>query len=165
MAFEVVLEVTEQRSVACAPEQVFALLEDVPRSISHFPDLEELAREQDGYRWTMKRAGVHPKVAIQTIYACRYVADAATLTVTWTPIAGVGNAVVQGAWTIAAAGSGATLTLRNELRLRLELPRLVRAVAQPLAQKENARVIQGYADNLVTTLSGGDGVVRRWVFP
>lgn len=155
-------EQTLVREVPAGPDAAFALLVDVRDSVAHFPrDLEALTPEGDGWCWTMKKAGV-AQASVQMIYAVRYVPDAAARTITWAPLAGVGNADVHGTWTVAPLGSGSRLTLHNCFDLRLGFPRLLRRVAEPIVRHENARMMRTYMENVVTTLSGGDGRVRRF---
>ncbi|MDP2369693.1 hypothetical protein, partial [Rhodoferax sp.] len=81
-------------------KEVFDVLADVPTSASHFPNVDKLVDLGDGvYRWDMQKIGL-PQINLQTIYASRYVANRTKGTVVWTPIAGVGNALVSGNWKI-----------------------------------------------------------------
>jgi carbon monoxide dehydrogenase subunit G len=158
-------ELTLSRDVPASPDEAFALLRDAPDSIAHFPrDLEALTPEGDGWRWTMKKAGVG-QVSVQMIYAVRYAPDAEARRITWTPIAGVGNAEVRGTWTVEPCGSGSRLTLHNCFDVQLGLPRIARRLAEPIVRHENGRMMRAYVANLATTLAGGDGrVTRRFAF-
>jgi carbon monoxide dehydrogenase subunit G len=158
VSIELTSHVERSVEVAVEPEQAFALLCDVPDSVSHFPDLDRLTGADGTYTWTLKKVGVG-KVSIQLVYACAYANDPATRSLTWTPVEGVGNGVVSGSWSVEAVGSGTRLTLRNHLVLTLDLPRLLRGVAEGLVARENARMIEAYVANLATTLRGGDGRV------
>ena len=74
---------------------VFAVLADVPLSASHFPKVHKLSDLGGGaFKWEMEKVGTE-HVNIQTIYASTYVSNAAKGTVTWTPVEGIGNALVR----------------------------------------------------------------------
>ncbi len=151
-----------QRSieVSAPPEKVYAVVADVPDSVAHFPEVEALMPDGDAYRWTLKKAGVG-KMAMQLVYACRYLTDDDALSVSWTPVDSVGNAVMSGHWTIEPNGTGTRLTLNNELTLRARrAPRLLRKAAEPVFTRENQRLMGTYLENLKRTFEGGDGRVR-----
>ena len=153
--------VERSRSMEAAPEEVYALLSNIPESVSHFPDVVDLKEENGGYTWRMKPVGV-VSIRVQTEYACRYLCDDAGLGVRWEPIEGVGNAVVSGRWTIEAEGEGTRLGLLNEFVTSFDVPLLFRAAAQPFVQRLLEGLIDRYLDNLATTFAGGDGRVGSW---
>jgi carbon monoxide dehydrogenase subunit G len=162
-----VIEVTSRVElavdVAAPPAQVFARLQDIPDVARHFPAVTALEPAGPGaFRWRHAVAGV-PPVRIAAVYACRYVPDPTTRTITWTalPQAPGDNARVEGAWRVGEAPGGRTrLGLENGFTLRLELPRLLRAVAEPIVARENRLQVEQFLAGVVTSLSGGDG--RRW---
>lgn len=153
--------------VAAPPDQVFARLSDIPDVARHFPAVQAL--EPAGppgasgcFRWRHAVAGV-PPVRVAAVYACRYVPDPAARVITWTPLpkAPGDNARVEGAWRVSPApGGGTRLALENLFALELELPRLLRAVAEPIVARENRLQVEQFLAGVVTTLAGGDG--RRW---
>lgn len=149
--------------VAASPDQVFARLTDIPDVARHFPAVTALEPAGPGsFRWRHAVAGV-PPVRVAAAYACRYVPDPATRVITWTalPQAPGDNARVEGAWRVADAPGGRTrLGLENSFTLRLELPRLLRAVAEPIVARENRLQVEQFLAGVVVTLNGGDG--RRW---
>ena len=145
--------------VRATPSEVYDVVADVPDSVAHFPDLESLVPERDSYRWTLKRAGVG-RLSMQLVYACCYRTDDDALTVSWTAVAGVGNAEVSGHWGIEPHGDGTRLTLYNDLVLRANAPRLLRKAAEPVFVRENQRLMGRYMDNLKRTFDGGDGRLR-----
>ena len=58
MAFSVPIELGYEFSVKSPFEDVFAVLSDVPKSVSHFPKVDRLVDEGKGvYRWEMKKVG------------------------------------------------------------------------------------------------------------
>ena len=153
--FEKTIEVT------ASPEEVFAVLSDIPNSVAHFPGLEELTPSGDGYRWLLEKHGPR-KYAVKMEYAVRYSADADALTVRWTPIEGIGNSRVEGRWTIRRRGGSTVASISNDLSISLKLPRLVRRLAGPVVSKRNRALLDGYLTNLETTFNGGNGRLRSW---
>jgi carbon monoxide dehydrogenase subunit G len=139
-------------------EEVYALLADIPDSTSHFPDLEKVARHEDGYLWTVKKSGVG-RLSAQMIYACRYLSDEAAHTVRWEPIPGTGNTTLQGSWRLEQVGGGTRLHLHNQLTMHLDIPRLMVRAARPVVNQISARLMGQYLENLKRTFSGGDGRV------
>jgi hypothetical protein len=99
---------------------------------------------------------------VQMIYGVRYAPDVEARQVSWTPMAGVGNAEVHGTWTVEPHGSGSRLTLHNCFDVQIGLPRLLRRIAEPIVRHENGRMMRAYVDNVAATLAGGDGRVRRF---
>jgi len=150
---------TRAIEVAAGPDACYALVADVPDSAAHFPQLEELVPEGGGYTWRLEKVGAG-KLSLQAIYGSRYDMDPEARRVAWSPIEGVGNARVSGAWTITPQGDGARLDFTNSFTLTVNLPRLLRRPAQALVERENSRLVDAYLANLKETLDGGDGRVR-----
>ena len=100
MSLTIDLHLAYEFDVKASAKEAFALLSDVPRSASHYPKLAHLEDlGKNAYRWEMEPVGSGP-VHVQTVYASKYVANKSKGTVTWTPVAGEGNARVAGSWTI-----------------------------------------------------------------
>ena len=102
MAITVKIDLGYEFNVKAKAAEVFEVLSDVPTSVSHFPKVDQLVDlGGNSYRWEMEKVGT-AQVNIQTVYACKYVSqwDAAKGhgTVKWTPVKGVGNALVSGSW-------------------------------------------------------------------
>ncbi len=152
MAFVAVADMKRQFEVACPYERVFEILSDVPESVSHFPNIDELVDLGDGvYRWEMKKIGVD-KYNIQTIYACKYVSDPEKGTVKWTPVKGEGNALVRGRWNIKALDEERTrIKLTTKGELEIPLPRLVKMLVAPIVIREFENMVDKYVANLSTT--------------
>ncbi|MGE0708570.1 MAG: SRPBCC family protein [Planctomycetota bacterium] len=146
------------------PERAFALLQDVPDSLAHFPKLDVLRRLPDGsWRWEMNKIGLG-RFSVQVAYGVRYTHHEDERRISWEPVPGAGNAAARGTWTLEPAGSGTRMILENRLDVRFErLPGVVRRVVEPLAALENRALIRAYMDNLGRTLGGRDGRLRpRW---
>lgn len=158
--FEIEAPFRQMIRVRATPQEVFAVVADVPDSVAHFADVESLVEEDGGYRWTLKRAGVG-KLSLQMSYGCRYTSDPDVPAVRWEPMEGIGTARVSGRWQIEPDGSGTRLTLHNHLALRIDAPKLIRRPAAAVLDKENARMLRAYLANLTATFNGGDGRARR----
>lgn len=155
MAFKVEIAVKESFEVACTPERAFALLADVPESISHFPKIEQLVDLGDNkYRTEMEKIGLD-RYHIQTIYACKYVADPEKLTVKWTPVKGEGNGIVSGKWIIKPlkGDAGTKIQFETKGEMELPLPGLVKMVVAPIVRREFESLVSTYIENLQQTLN------------
>lgn len=147
--------------VSADPDTAFALVSDVPDSVSHFPELEGFVADgADTWRWELAKLG-HGPLTLQTVYTCHYVCDAAARTVTWTAVsAAQDNARVEGTWTLTPTRNGTRLRLVNTLTVTVPVPRLMRKPAEKLVSRENERLISAYVGNIQTTLNGGNGRQR-----
>lgn len=141
-------------------ERVYALLADVPSSVAHFPEIESLTSEGGAFHWRLKKLGAGP-LQFQVHYAARYSFDPVARAVRWDGVPGVGNTKVDGRWIIEPRGAGARFTMETSFTLDLPFPKLMRGAVEAILQKENERIIGEYLGNLVKTLDGGDGRVRR----
>lgn len=169
MAIRVSIDLGYEFAVKAPADEVFALLADVPRSVSHFPKVERLTDLGDGaYKWEMQKVGT-PQVHIQTVYACKYVSDAAQGTVVWTPVRGVGNAVVSGHWKLAARKASARANAKANAKAKAEatdielaiqgtielpLPGLMKMVVAPIVESEFEKLVDQYIDNLIRAFGG-----------
>ena len=140
--------------VKASPEDVFALLADVPTSASHLPKLAKLVDlGEQVYRWEMKRIGT-AQMSVQTIYACKYLSDSKKMTVMWSPVKGVGNALIGGSWTIGKKKSGSHLVLETSGELHVALPGLMKAIVTPMILTENELLITTYINSLTKHFGG-----------
>jgi carbon monoxide dehydrogenase subunit G len=136
-------------------DDVFALLSDVPRSVSHFPKVDQLTDLGDGvYQWEMQKVGT-AQVNIQTVYASKYATDKAKGTVKWTPVKGVGNALVGGSWKITDhKGKSTALVLKIDGTVDVPLPGLMKVVVEPIVASEFEKLVEKYIDNLIKAFGG-----------
>lgn len=154
MAFAVDFEIERVFDADCPSGRVFDVLADVPRSVSHFPKVEQFTDLGDGkYKWEMEKIGIQAYY-IQTIYACKYVSDGEKGSVKWTPVKGQGNATVSGSWSIKALEAGRTsVKLKTKGELTLPLPGLVKLIVAPVVRAEFTRMIDQYIINLCKTFA------------
>ncbi len=155
MTVTVHIDLGYEFEVKAAYDEVFAVLSDVPRSVSHFPKVDKLTRLEEGvYQWEMQKVGT-AQVNIQTVYACRYTSDPAKGTVKWTPVKGVGNAQVGGSWKITDhRGKSTKLVLKTEGTVDVPVPALMKLVVEPIVAAEFEKLVEKYIANLVKTFGG-----------
>ena len=154
MSITVKIDLGYEFDVKAKAAEVFDLLSDVPTSVSHFPKVEQLTDLGDGvYKWEMEKVGT-AQVNIQTIYASKYVSDKAKGTVKWTPVKGVGNALVGGNWKIVdnKKSTGVTLAIQGEIEV--PLPGLMKMVVAPIVEGEFEKLVEKYIDNLIKRFGG-----------
>lgn len=149
MAINVSIELSRELEIAGSYDEVFDLLADVPRSVSHFPKVHKLTDLGDNtYLWEMEKVGVD-KYSIQTAYACHYVSDRDAGTIRWEPVAGQGNGVVNGSWVITAKGDTmSTLKFKTNAKLTLPLPSLLKQAISPVIKHEFNSLVDQYMRNL-----------------
>ena len=156
MAFSVTINLQREFETSCTPEKVFALLADVPRSASHFPKVDQLVDlGGNTFRWEMEKIGIGSYTLQQTIYACHYTSDAAKKTVTWTPISGVGNALVEGGWTITPKEGGSKVSIKTKGDLTVDFPSFLQFIISPLVEMEFTGMTEHYLTNLQENLKKG----------
>ena len=139
-------------------DEVFAVLADVPESVSHFPKVHQLVDMGGGvYRWEMEKVGT-AQVNIQTVYACKYVSkwDAAKGqgSVKWTPVKGEGNALVSGSWAIVDQKKSTGITLAIQGEIEVPLPGLMKMVVVPVVEGEFEKLVEKYIANLIKHFGG-----------
>jgi carbon monoxide dehydrogenase subunit G len=136
-------------------DEVFAVLSDVPESVSHFPKVQKLTDLGDGvFKWEMQKVGT-AQVNIQTVYACKYASDKAKGSVKWTPVKDIGNAQVGGYWKIADnKGKSTKLVLQTQGTVDVPVPALMKLVVEPIVASEFEKLVEKYIANLVKTFGG-----------
>lgn len=154
MAVTVHIDLGYEFAVKAKAADVFALLADVPTSVSHFPKVEKLSDLGGGvYQWEMEKVGT-AQVNIQTVYASKYVTNKAKGSVVWTPVAGVGNALVGGSWTIVDNKKSTGITLKIEGDLTVPLPGLMKMIVAPVVEGEFEKLVDKYIANLIKKFGG-----------
>jgi carbon monoxide dehydrogenase subunit G len=154
MAISVPIELGYEFEVKAKAADVFALLSDVPASVSHFPKVHKLTDLGEGvYRWEMDKVGT-AQVNIQTIYASKYVSSKAKGTVVWTPVKGEGNALVGGSWTITDNKTSTGLELKLSGVVTVALPGLMKMVVAPIVESEFEKLVEQYINNLIKRFGG-----------
>ncbi len=154
MAITVKIDLGYEFDVKAKAAEVFDVLSDVPTSASHFPKVEKLSDLGDGvYQWDMQKVGTS-QVNIQTVYASKYVSDKAKGTVKWTPVRGVGNALVSGGWKIVDNKKSTNITLAIQGEIEVPLPGLMKMVVAPVVEGEFEKLVDKYIANLIKRFGG-----------
>lgn len=154
MAITVKIDLGYEFDVKAKAAEVFEVLSSVPESVSHFPKVEKLTDLGGGvYQWEMEKVGT-AQVNIQTIYASKYVADKAKGTVKWTPVKGVGNALVGGSWKIVDNKKSTNVALAIQGEIEVPLPGLMKMVVAPVVEGEFEKLVEKYIDNLIKRFGG-----------
>jgi carbon monoxide dehydrogenase subunit G len=154
MAITVEIDLGYEFAVNASYKEVFEVLSDVPTSVSYFPKVEKLSNLGDGvYQWEMEKVGT-AQVHIQTVYASKYVSDRAKGTVVWTPVKGIGNALVHGQWTIKDQKKSTALTLKIQGQINVPLPALMKMVVKPVVESEFEKLVEQYIDKLIQRFGG-----------
>lgn len=154
MTVSVDIDLAYEFAVKAPYKEVFDVLSDVPTSVSHFPKVDKLVDMGDGvYRWEMAKVGT-AQVNIQTVYASKYVSDAKKGTVVWTPVKGVGNALVGGSWKITDKKDRTALVLKTQGTVEVALPGLMKMIVVPVVQGEFEKLVDKYIANLCKRFGG-----------
>ena len=133
--------------------KVYALLADVPRSVHHFPKVDQVVKlPNDTYRWEMERMGIQ-KIHLQIMYTSSYTYSPEDNWIRWAPVAG-GNAEMGGLWQLSETESGGThIHFENDGKLILPVPRLMRVVVKPIATQRFMDMLDVYIENLKQTMA------------
>ncbi len=154
MAVSVEIDLGYQFEVNAKAADVFEVLSDVPTSVSHFPKVDRLTDLGDGiYKWEMEKVGT-AQVNIQTVYASKYVSNKAKGTVVWTPVPGIGNALVGGHWKIKDNKQSTAIELKIDGEITLPLPGLMKMVVAPVVEGEFEKLVEKYIANLIKRFGG-----------
>jgi carbon monoxide dehydrogenase subunit G len=155
MTVSVHIDLGYEFEVRAKYDDVFAVLSDVPKSVSHFPKVEKLTDLGDGvYKWEMQKVGT-AQVNIQTVYASKYTSDKAKGLVKWTPVKGIGNALVGGSWKITDnRGKSTKLVLATDGTVDVPVPGLMKMVVEPIVASEFEKLVEKYIASLVKTFGG-----------
>lgn len=154
MAINVDIDLAYEFEVKAKAAEVFAVLSDVPTSVSHFPKVDKLTDMGEGvYKWEMEKVGT-AQVNIQTVYASKYVSNKAKGTVVWTPVKGVGNAQVGGNWTITDNKKSTGITLAIKGVVDVPLPGLMKMIVGPVVEGEFEKLVEKYIANLIKKFGG-----------
>lgn len=154
MAITVPFDLAYEFEVKALAKDVFAVLSDVPTSASFFPKVSKLEDlGGNSYRWEMEKVGT-AQVNIQTIYASKYASDEKKGSVTWKPVAGVGNAAVSGSWKLTDKKKSTLIVLNIQGEITVPLPGLMKAIVAPIVVSENEKLVEKYVDNLIKKFGG-----------
>ena len=154
MTVNVTIDLGYEFEVKAATKDVFAVLSDVPVSASFFPKVEQLVDLGEGaYRWEMEKIGV-ASISLQTVYASTYVSNKSKGTVDWSPVPGVGNALVSGSWRLKNNKKSTMITLQINGEITIPLPVLMKTVVVPVVEAEFEAAVETYIAHLIEKFGG-----------
>ena len=154
MTITVEIDLGYEFTVKAPFKDVWAVVSDVPTSVSFFPKVDQLTDLGGGvYRWEMEKVGT-AQVNIQTVYASKYVSNKAKGTVVWTPVKGEGNALVGGSWQITDQKKATALVFNVKGTVDVPLPGLMKVVVAPVVKGEFEKLVEQYIDNLIQKFGG-----------
>ena len=131
-------------------QSVFEVLADVPRSVSHFPNVEQLVPLGGAkYRWEMEKMGSQ-NTFFQVKYTTRYSSNESEKWIRWVPIP-EGNGEFRGCWELRREGNRTLVHFENEGQLQLPFPRLAKKLVKPFVSKKFRELFDIYIANLQRT--------------
>lgn len=132
---------------------VFDVLADVPRTVGHFPSLDQLIQTgPDVFRWELEPIGVL-NLKYQVVYACRYINDPDQRGLCWEPIEDVGNGCISGRWKLRECEAGTLLDFATTGTLEAPIPKAVRVAAAPVVARQFSSQVQEFLNRLTATLN------------
>ncbi|MGB3544464.1 SRPBCC family protein [Rubrivirga sp.] len=148
--------IERERTLSAALEDAWAVLTDVAKWGPLFPHVDSVVpypeAGESAFIWTMEPLGP-PGARVRTVYACRYHADPASHTLTWTPVEDVGTGRFAGHCILEDAGDETRGTLLMDAMLEIPAPRFMRGVVAPLVQVEMGRMTDTFMDRLDDVMS------------
>ena len=133
-------------------QSVFDILADVPRSVSHFPKVEELVDlGGDKYRWEMEKMGSQ-NYYFQVRYTARYRSNPTEKWVRWDRVP-EGNGEFSGCWELRQEGTRTHVHFENKGHLELPFPRLTKKIVKPFVLNKFQELFDIYIANLQQTFS------------
>lgn len=156
MAITVAVTLSKSFEVACDAKKAFDFLVDVPTTTSIYPKLDKLVHiEGQTYRWEMAKIGA-AGLSFQTLYTVKYTNDGSSK-INWEPVAGGKdeNAKISGGWVIKSAGDKkCSIAFSTEAALDLPVPRLMKAVVEPVVKAEFEGQVNEFIGNIKKKLEG-----------
>lgn len=143
------LEIERSLDVAAPQEQVLALFKDLEGTIGRFPKLRKLTKlGADSYLWEMGVIGSRmANIAHEVSYAAKYALDPKRGELSWTPVAGKGNATIEGRFQVQPSGEGSRLTFKVKGELRdVPVPLVYRLLAPPFIQGKFTRLVDVFLE-------------------
>ena len=129
---------------------VYEVLADVPNSVSHFPQVEQLVPlGDDKYRWEMERMGTQNHY-FQVRYVTQYTRSESEKWIRWTPIK-EGNGSFSGCWELRQEGGKTHVHFENTGHLELPFPRMIKRLVKPFVEKQFQDLLNQYIVNLQKT--------------
>ena len=152
MSVTIPISIVLDFSTTASLQTVYDILADVPKSISHFPNVQNLVSlGNDKYRWEMEKMGTQNHY-FQVQYTTQYSRSDTEKWIRWVPIA-EGNGSFRGCWELHREGEGTRVHFENEGHLQLPLPRLTKRLVKPFVLHKFQELFDAYIANLQDTFN------------
>jgi ribosome-associated toxin RatA of RatAB toxin-antitoxin module len=151
MSIKVKAAIKRSEQVPAQGEAVYQLLKPVEASQHFFPRVHRIENMGDDcYHWWLEPMGTH-KYQHRVEYVSQWEFDDQQRTIRWRPLEQNGNARIAGVWSIEPVSTAKATRLALEIKaeLKLDLPRWMQLVAEPIVQTEFQKLLNTYFDNVV----------------
>lgn len=149
MSIKIKAAIKRSEQVATSGDSVYALLKPIEASPRFFPKVKQIEALGDAcYRWALEPMGTS-KYQHQVEYVSQWEFDDALRTIRWRALEDVGNARISGVWSIEPEARATRIALEIKAELKLDLPRWMQLVAEPIVQTEFQSLLNRYFDNVV----------------
>lgn len=149
MSVKIKAAIKRSEQVSAPGDDVYALLKPVEASTRFFPRVEKIEDLGDGrYHWWLKPMGTQ-KYQHQVEYVSQWEFDDMQRSIRWRPLEHKGNARISGVWSIQPGVHQTRVALEIKAELKLDLPRWMQLVAEPIVQTEFQKLLNIYFDNVV----------------
>lgn len=137
--------------IEAEPKKVFDFLTSYAKSAKCLPGVRKFSKvKPDVFRWEFEPKGPG-KYAIEVCYDTRF-ETVKNKEVRWKSIPGSGNAEVEGVFTVEPRGKSTQLTLDLNVVSKIDIPFLLKPVAQKMARSELENTVTTYLGNLKSAL-------------
>ncbi len=143
------IKIERSVEIAASDARVRVLLDDLEGTLKRFPKLRRLTRiGDDGYLWEMKPIGSKAaRISHEVVYAARYQVDMRKQQVRWVPVAGKGNATIEGELRLEPQGATTRLSFQVQGRLRdVPVPLMYRLLAPAFIQGKFTRLVDTFLE-------------------
>ena len=149
MTIKIRTSIQRSERVPADVDAIYTLLKPVESAARFFPRVERIQSLGDQcYAWTLEPMGTQ-KYRHQVEYVSQWDFDDASRIIRWRPVNDRGNARISGVWAIHPASGLSRIELEIKAELRLDLPRWMQMVAEPIVQTEFQKILNQYFDNVV----------------
>lgn len=149
MTIKIKAAIRRSEQVTTPGDVIYALLKPVEQSDRFFPRVSRIeALGDQRFRWALEPMGTQ-KYRHQVEYASQWEFDDDQRTIRWRPLEHEGNARIAGVWSIQPDSMTSRIALEIKAELRLDLPRWMQLVAEPIVQTEFQSLLNRYFDNVV----------------
>lgn len=150
------ISIARSVDVPAPVERVRGLLEDYEGTIKRFPKLRKLTPlGKDSFLWEMAPIGSKAaRIAHEVSYGAKYSVNARTGELSWVPVAGKGNATIEGRMRIEGKGKATRVSFDVSGELRdVPVPLMYRLVAPPFIQGKFTRLVDVFLEQIRDDLS------------